>query len=165
MKLFCEDRAIQVNVTGYQFPYDPLRTIYDNNWLMVHIRLTEGVLTYSFDDPCMTSHELADLVRGLENVARGLTVESEAQFIEPYLRLHTHRCVGGILVNLGVALTAEEDDPDFVDLQERLEGNDWERFWVSAILSDEDFRVMIRRFREMADRFPIRWPPPIPREE
>ena len=121
MKLFCEDRAIQVNVTGYQFPYDPLRTIYDNNWLMVHIRLTEGILTYSFDDPCMTSHELADLVRGLENVAKGLTVESEAQFIEPYMRLHTHRCLGGVLVNLGIALTAEVDDPDFVELQVRLE--------------------------------------------
>ena len=137
MKLFCEDRAIQVNVTGYQFPYDPLRTIYDNNWLMVHIRLTEGILTYSFDDPCMTSHELADLVRGLENVAKGLTVESEAQFIEPYMRLHTHRCLGGVL-------------------QERLEENDWERFWVSAILTEEDFLLMIHRFREMAARFPVR---------
>ena len=156
MKLFCEDRAIQVNVTGYQFPYDPLRTIYDNNWLMVHIRLTEGILTYSFDDPCMTSHELADLVRGLENVAKGLTVESEAQFIERYMRLHTHRCLGGVLVNLGIALTAEEDDPDFVELQERLEENDWERFWVSAILTEEDFLLMIHRFREMAARFPVR---------
>ena len=156
MKLFCEDRAIQVNVTGYQFPYDPLRTFYDNNWLMVHIRLTEGDEIYDFDDPCMTSHELADLVRGLDNVARGLTVESEAQFIEPYLRLHTHRCVGGVLVNLGIALTAEEDDPDFVELQERLEENDWERFWVSAILDEADFRLMIQRFREMSKRFPAR---------
>ena len=145
-----------MNVTGYQFPYDPLRTIYDNNWLMVHIRLTEGILTYSFDDPCMTSHELADLVRGLENVAKGLTVESEAQFIEPYMRLHTHRCLGGVLVNLGIALTAVEDDPDFVELQERLEENDWERFWVSAILTEEDFLLMIHRFREMAARFPVR---------
>ena len=156
MKLYCEDRAIQVNVTGYQFPYDPLRTFYDNNWLMVRIRLTEGDAVYDFDDPCMTSHELADMVRGLDNVARGLTVESEAQFIEPYLRLHTHRCVGGVLVNLGIALTAEEDDPDFVDLQERLEENDWERFWVSAILDDTDFRLMIQRFREMSQRFPAR---------
>lgn len=156
MKLFCEDRAIQVNVTGYQFPYDPLRTFYDNNWLMVRIRLTEGEAVYDFDDPCMTSHELADMVRGLDNVANGLTVESEAQFIEPYLRLHTHRCVGGVLVNLGIALTAEEDDPDFVDLQERLEENDWERFWVSAILDDADFRLMIQRFREMSQRFPAR---------
>ena len=156
MKLFCEERAIQVNVTGYQFPYDPLRTFYDNNWLMVRIRLTEGELVYDFDDPCMTSHELADLVRGLDNVARGLTAESEAQFIEPYLRLHTHRCVGGVLVNLGIALTAEEDDPDFVELQERLEENDWERFWVSAILDDEDFKLMIQRFREMSQRFPAR---------
>lgn len=156
MRLFCGERAIQVNVVGYQFPYNPLRTIYDNNWLMVHIRLTEGILTYSFDDPCMTSHELADLVRGLENVAKGLTVESEAQFIEPYMRLHTHRCLGGVLVNLGIALTAEEDDPDFVELQERLEENDWERFWVSAILTEEDFLLMIHRFREMAARFPVR---------
>ena len=104
----------------------------------------------------MTSHELADLVRGLENVAKGLTVESEAQFIEPYMRLHTHRCLGGVLVNLGIALTAEEDDPDFVELQERLEENDWERFWVSAILTEEDFLLMIHRFREMAARFPVR---------
>lgn len=156
MKLFCEERAIQVNVTGYQFPYSPLRSIYDNNWLMVRIRLTEGPLTYDFDDPCMTAAELADLVRGLENVARGLTVESEAQFIEPYLRLHTHRCVGGILVNLGVSLTEEDDDPSFVELQERLEENDWQRFWVSAILSDGDFQVMIDRFREMAEKFPQR---------
>ena len=156
MRLFCGERAIQVNVVGYQFPYNPLRTIYDNNWLMVRIQLSEGVLTYSFDDPCMTSLELEDLVRGLENVALGLTVESEAQFIEPYMRLHTHRCVGGVLVNLGVALTEEEDDPSFVELQERLEENDWERFWVSAVLSDEDFSLMIRRFREMAERFPQR---------
>ena len=41
-------------MVGYQFPYNPLRTIYDNNWLMVRIRLTEGVLVYDFDDPCMT---------------------------------------------------------------------------------------------------------------
>ena len=156
MRLFCDQRAVQVNVVGYQFPFHPLKSIYDNNWLMVHIRLTEGILTYSFDDPCMTSHELADLVRGLENVAKGLTVESEAQFIEPYMRLHTHRCLGGVLVNLGIALTAEEDDPDFVELQERLEENDWERFWVSAILTEEDFLLMIHRFREMAARFPVR---------
>ena len=44
-------------------------------------------------------------------------------------------------------------------LQEQLEGNDWERFWVSAILSDQDFGVMTQKFREMAERFPIRWPP------
>jgi len=156
MRLFYGERAIQVNVTGYQFPYDPLRSIYDNNWLMVHIRLTEGVLVYDFDDPCMTAAELADLVRGLENVAMGLTVESEAQFIEPYMRLHTHRCVGGILVNLGIALTEEDDDPSFVELQERLEENDWERFWISVVLSDEDFSTMIQRFREMASRFPQR---------
>ena len=159
MRLFCDQRAVQVNVVGYQFPFHPLKSIYDNNWLMVRIQLSEGVLTYSFDDPCMTSLELEDLVRGLENVAKGRTVESEAQFIEPYMRLHTHRCVGGILVNLGVALTAEEDDPDVVELQEQLEGNDWERFWVSAILSDQDFGVMTQKFREMAERFPIRWPP------
>ena len=60
------------------------------------------------------------------------------------------------MVNLGVALTEEEDDPSFVELQERLEENDWERFWVSAVLSDEDFSLMIRRFREMAERFPQR---------
>ncbi len=156
MRLFCGERAIQVNVVGYQFPYDPLRTIYDNNWLMVRIRLAEGMLTYDFDDPCMTAAELADLVRGLEHVSKGLTVESEAQFIEPYMRLHTHRCVGGVLVNLGIALTEEEDDPSFVELQERLEENDWERFWVSAVLSDEDFSLMIRRFREMSERFPQR---------
>ena len=104
MKLFCGERAIQVNVVGYQFTYNPVGNIYDNNWLMVRVKLTEGVLSYSFDDPCMTTQELADLVRGLENVAAGRTMESEAQFIEPYLRLHTHRCVGGVLVNLGVFL-------------------------------------------------------------
>ena len=46
-----------------------------------------------------------------------------------------------------------------MELQEQLEGNDWERFWVSAILSDQDFGVMTQKFREMAERFPIRWPP------
>ena len=156
MKLFCEDRAIQVNVVGYQMPYNPLGSIYDNNWLMVRFKLTDGTETYSFDDPCMTSQELADMVRGLENVAARRTVESEAQFIEPYLRLHTHRCVGGILVNLGVALTEEDDDPEFVELQERLEESDWERFWVSAVLSDQDFLLMIQRFKEMSIRYPAR---------
>ena len=89
-------------------------------------------------------------------MAAGRTMESEAQFIEPYLRLHTHRCVGGVLVNLGVALTEEDDDPEFVALQERLEEVDWERFWVSAVLSDQDFALMIRKFREMAVRYPAR---------
>ena len=156
MKLFCGERAVQVNVVGYQFPYNPVGNIYDNNWLMVRVKLTEGPLSYSFDDPCMTTQELADLVRGLENVAAGRIMESEAQFIEPYLRLHTHRCVGGVLVNLGVALTEEDDDPEFVALQERLEEEDWERFWVSAVLSDQDFALMIRKFREMAVRYPAR---------
>ena len=120
-------------------------------------------------------HELADLVRGLENVAKGLTVESEAQFIEPYMRLHTHRCLGGVLVNLGIALTAEEDDPDFVELQERLEENDWEQDALGKAdvhhqpvvvvdgpqrvvgeLVAGDIHLMIHRFREMAARFPVR---------
>ena len=43
-----------------------------------------------------------------------------------------------------------------MELQERLEENDWERFWVSAILTEEDFLLMIHRFREMAARFPVR---------
>ena len=42
MKLFCGERAIQVNVVGYQFPYNPVGNIYDNNWLMVRVKLTEG---------------------------------------------------------------------------------------------------------------------------
>ena len=32
----------------------------------------------------------------------------------------------------------------------------WERFLLCAILSEEDFSLMIRRFREMAERFPQR---------
>ena len=50
----------------------------------------------------------------------------------------------------------EDDDPEFVALQERLEEEDWERFWVSAVLSDQDFALMIRKFREMAVRYPAR---------
>ena len=41
-------------------------------------------------------------------------------------------------------------------LQMKSEEEDWERFWVSAVLSDQDFALMIRKFREMAVRYPAR---------
>ena len=53
--------------------------------------------------------------------------------------------------------TPEQCSDDMVAyVKERLEEVDWERFWVSAVLGDEDFALMIQKFREMAVRYPAR---------
>ncbi|XAS75636.1 hypothetical protein V3G39_13385 [Dermatophilaceae bacterium Sec6.4] len=82
--------SIELVVNGYQFPdigsddqpEDP--ESWDSNWLIIHGTVTTGEGSpWSFQQPCLTTWEVAELADWFQNVAAGLTPPLPPEAREP----------------------------------------------------------------------------------
>ncbi|MCL2519211.1 MAG: hypothetical protein FWF15_11675 [Oscillospiraceae bacterium] len=77
------DKSIELKILGYQFPeidYDD-----DSEWLNILINVKTRNIQYEIREPCIRTREIVRMIKGLENLLRGVIGQYETDFMEPDL--------------------------------------------------------------------------------
>lgn len=94
--IFAENnKSIEFCITGYEFPNAKLSTPkcynHDANWLLVQIVLYKNGIKETYNEPCLLTSELEELLLHLTKVLTGEETNYTSQFTEPYLRFSIER--------------------------------------------------------------------------
>lgn len=84
-----EDRSIELRLVSYQYPdcVPSGSRDWDANWLMVHGVVQDRDQSWEFRDPCMTTWEVEELIRWLDQLVAGDdTAERCLSFLEPNVK-------------------------------------------------------------------------------
>lgn len=75
---------MELDILGYQFP--GIENVeYDSDWLVVSARASKDGRSWKFREPCLLTHEAAELADWLESATRGRCKNKTLDFIEPNL--------------------------------------------------------------------------------
>jgi hypothetical protein len=88
MQLVGSDGSLELTVVGYQFPHLAMEA-WDSNWLNVRVRVQHPRGSWTAQDPCLLTHDVAELADWLEAAATGREQDSELGFMEPNLAFQT----------------------------------------------------------------------------
>ena len=88
-----DGNAFSLKVAGYQFP-EITDDVYDSNWLLVDVAVTVGGRTRQARQPCLDTHELAELIAWAEALSAGEETDDELYFCEPNLRFDLRKREG-----------------------------------------------------------------------
>jgi hypothetical protein len=84
MRLVGSEGSLELTLVGYQYPQ--LATApYDSNWLNVEVRVQHPRGSWTAQDPCLLTYDVAGLADWLEAVAVGRETDAEHGFMEPDL--------------------------------------------------------------------------------
>jgi len=87
MKLTGSKTSFELKIVGYQFP-DIHKGTYDSNWLVIKVNVIHATVgSWSFQDPCMLTFEVAELVDWLEKCSQN-SIPSNLIFFEPNIRFY-----------------------------------------------------------------------------
>ena len=85
MKLSRPDGTIlEIKIKGYQFP-DITDDIHDANWLQIQFISTTDGQTWETTKPCMLTWEVEKLIKWLDKISLGKSVDDKCYFIEPVI--------------------------------------------------------------------------------
>lgn len=79
------DALISMDIVGYQFA-QPTYDAWDSEWLLVKADVVSPDGGWSFENPCLTTFELAEMSEWLASV-HSLTAEQSLNFTEPNICL------------------------------------------------------------------------------
>ena len=85
--------AFSLKIAGYQFP-EITDDVHDSNWLLVDVAVTVGGRTRQARQPCLDTHELAELIAWAEALSAGEETDDELYFCEPNLRFDLRERAG-----------------------------------------------------------------------
>lgn len=89
-----ETARFALHIVGYELP-EMRSEPYDADWLVITVRVTMARGTWRATYPCLLTWEVARLATWFDSIAAQASVEPEASFVEPNLRLqllHRHGC-------------------------------------------------------------------------
>ena len=145
MLIVSNNKIIDFNITGYQFPnHRPSSDDfdYDANWLICEIKYSEDDLNEEYSDPCLLTYELQELTESMQKI---LNCEEDAyisEFMEPYLKISIVRCEEKLVFTM-----------QFVyDTTDR----NWNTRKISSIMNEEVAIQMLNELTKLQNAFPVR---------
>jgi hypothetical protein len=165
-----EGTKVELNVGGYQFPEKQAQGPgfdHDANWLRVQGHVFDGVQSWSFDDPCLMTTEVAELaawLRGVESdpVAAGARIgrSDDVWFVEPNVSARLETWTNDT-VTIVWFFSQESSPPGAADEVRYGEGQPVKTTVVLGSLS-----AWIEDWEAQLDSFPRRGaPPPVSRSQ
>jgi hypothetical protein len=141
-------QSVELHIAGYQFP--DLPTVdYDSNWLRIEGQVSHPQGQWSFQDPCLLTHEVSHLADWLDALADDRTNNDEIGFIEPNLSFRIVRSPGSAVLRIYFELEAR---PNWVTTPSAGLGDLWVEFPVREL----DPRQAARSLRQELAIYPQR---------
>ncbi len=147
MTLRCGKCALSLEVVGYRYPARAaVQGEYDGDaeWLTVRITYTDETGTYEYEDECLQTYELEELIGEIAAVTDGGEPLYISDFTEPYLTVAAARADDKIL--LGIEFVYDTD------------GGIWKRRKIAEAIPSEAARRILEELRSAYSRFPPRDP-------
>ena len=147
MTLRCGKRGLSFEVVGYRYPARAdAREEYDGDaqWLTVRITYTDETGTYEYEDECLQTFELGELIGEIAAVADGGEPLYISDLTEPYLTVAAARADDKIL--LGIEFVYD------------TEGGVWKKHKIAEAVAPEAARRILEELRAAYALYPPRGP-------
>ncbi len=136
---------LSFEVVRYEFPnhksqekgYD-----YDANWLVARITYADGTISREYEDACILTSELEELIHGFSKVVSGVESLYISDFLEPYLKFVIANADEDIL--LGVEFVYDTND------------GIWKSHKIASFIPNETALTYIAELKAMLAQFPER---------
>jgi hypothetical protein len=143
-----DGQSVELHIAGYQFP--DLPTVeYDSNWLRIEGQVSHPQGHWSFQDPCLVTHEVSRLADWLHALAEDRPNNDEIGFIEPNLSFRIVRSPDSVVLRVYFELEAR---PHWVATPSAGLGDLWVEFPVREL----ELRQAARSLRQELAIYPQR---------
>lgn len=151
MKLRSSDGSeFEMAIAGHQFPVIETADE-DANWLLIRTTVAHPRGRWTSQDPSLLTWEIQRLADWLEEVARGESVESEQDFIEPNLSFCLHGDSERRVLRVYFELESRPPWAGYSTAGQR-------DVWVEFPLAEINLAAAARSLREQLSRYPQRGP-------
>ena len=145
MRITSNNKMIDFNIIGYQYPYckgSSQEYNYDANWLICEIKYSEDDfinVNETYRDACLLTYEVEELTDGLTKILNNEEDAYISNFIEPYLK---------------IAIAKAEEKIMFT-MQFVYSGN-WKKRTVATIIDTEIAGQILNKLLEIQKNYPER---------
>ena len=139
------NKIIDFNITGYQFPnHRPSSDDfdYDANWLICEITYLEDSLREVYEDACLLTCELDEIIEGLSKVVDGEEGGYISEFLEPYLRISITNINDNIIITIHFVYEVSDKA--------------WKKRKVSCAINKEDAAKILCELQDFKKMYPER---------
>jgi hypothetical protein len=148
MRLESADALFELQIRGYQFPVMESED-YDSNWLRIHGTVRHPRGSWTFEDPCLLTYEVAALATWLEQISTNGFADDRIGFIEPNLEFRWFHESGGEILRVYFEL---ESRPAWAPSTSVGELD----LWIDFHLGENDLGAAAKSLRNGLAKYPQR---------
>ncbi len=140
------NKRIEFTIASYQYPEmegSKEKFDYDANWLMCDVRYSDDETNETYQDACLLTDELEDMVTEFSGIFDGSEEGYISDFMEPYLK---------------VAAARVDEKKMMIIFQFVYDTTDgiWKDRKVTALLSQEKAAEAVQDLKELVSKYPRR---------
>ena len=139
------NKSLSFNITGYQYPDIKSKKKdynYDANWLICEITYLEDSLREVYEDACLLTCELDEIIEGLSKVIDGEEGGYISEFLEPYLRISITNINDNIIITIHFVYEVSDKA--------------WKKRKVSCAINKEDAAKILCELQDFKKMYPER---------
>lgn len=136
-----ENKSLLFNISDYQFACSKEADYYDINWLTVSIKYSDDTMSESFEDSCILTYELDELIKEIDDIIEGKESGMISGFMEPYLKFSVTRVDDIYSVQIRFVYDTTES---------------WSEVYITQGMNKDEFLKMRDGLDSLRKIFPVR---------
>jgi len=136
-----ENKSLLFDISDYQFACSKETDYYDINWLTVSIKYSDDTMSESFEDSCILTYELDELIKEIDDIIEGKESGMISGFMEPYLKFSVTRVDDIYSVQIRFVYDTTES---------------WSEVYITQGMNKDEFLKMRDGLDNLRKNFPVR---------
>lgn len=141
-----DTKSLTLTVSAYEFPdrdgkgedFD-----FDANWLVLHGEYREGRSLRTFDNSCLLTTELQELIAALKLMIGGVRDSFQSEFTDPYFELSIEALdLTRFMVYASFSMLVAE--------------NEWKNFDVESVVDTDGLKKLLDEAERESKNFPVK---------